>query len=72
MSHIKVKFSLKGNHNKNCSHPSGELSSTGSALLSWLADDDNRELVDEIENVNHAMLDQLLDQSNYLASLFCE
>ena len=58
---------------QSCFRPlrSGELNS-GSLLLSWLADEENRELIDEIENVNHAMLDQLLDKSIYLAALFCE
>ena len=49
----------------------GELK-TGSYLFTWLTDEENRELSDEIEHVNHAMLDQLLAQSNYLAALFCE
>lgn len=50
---------------------SGEIKS-GNFLLEWLSDDDNRELVDEIEHVNPAMLDQLVAQSTYLAALFCE
>ena len=37
-----------------------------------MTDEDNRELVDEIENVNTAMFDQLMAQSPYLAALFCE
>lgn len=40
--------------------------------MDWLSDDENRELVDEIEHVNPAMLDQLVAQSTYLAALFCE
>lgn len=50
---------------------SGEIKS-GKFLLEWLSDDENRELVDEIEHVNPAMLDQLVAQSTYLAALFCE
>ena len=50
---------------------SGEIKS-GNFILEWLSDDDNRELVDEIEHVNPAMLDQLVAQSTYLAALFCE
>lgn len=50
---------------------SGEIKS-GKFLLDWLSDDENRELVDEIEHVNPAMLDQLVAQSTYLAALFCE
>ncbi|XP_066956725.1 uncharacterized protein [Macrobrachium rosenbergii] len=52
------------------SHP-GEIKS-GNFILEWLSDDDNRELVDEIEHVNPAMLDQLVAQSTYLAALFYE
>ncbi|XP_045120692.1 uncharacterized protein LOC123510033 isoform X11 [Portunus trituberculatus] len=44
----------------------------GKFLLDWLSDDENRELVDEIEHVNPAMLDQLVAQSTYLAALFYE
>lgn len=50
---------------------SGEIKD-GKFLLDWLSDDENRELVDEIEHVNPAMLDQLVAQSTYLAALFCE
>lgn len=50
---------------------SGEIKN-GKFLLDWLSDDENRELVDEIEHVNPAMLDQLVAQSTYLAALFCE
>lgn len=50
---------------------SGEIKN-GKLMLEWLSDEDNRELVDEIEHVNPAMLDQLVEQSTYLAALFCE
>ena len=50
---------------------SGEIKN-GNYLLEWMTDEDNRELVDEIENVNTAMFDQLMAQSTYLAALFCE
>ena len=52
-------------------HCSGEFK-TGASVLTWLTDEENRELSDEIEHVNPAMLDQLLDKSIYLATLFCE
>ncbi|EEB16861.1 predicted protein [Pediculus humanus corporis] len=37
------------------------------AVLEWLIDDDNRELADEIEQVNSRMLERLLDESAFLA-----
>ncbi|KAK6627927.1 hypothetical protein RUM44_010409 [Polyplax serrata] len=37
------------------------------AVLEWLVDDDNRELADEIEQVNSRMLERLLDESAFLA-----
>ncbi|XP_054268035.1 uncharacterized protein LOC128989922 isoform X4 [Macrosteles quadrilineatus] len=40
------------------------------SVLEWLVDDDNRELADEIEQVNNRMLERLLDQSLYLAVFF--
>ncbi|XP_052121699.1 uncharacterized protein LOC113208203 [Frankliniella occidentalis] len=40
------------------------------SVLEWLIDDDNRELADEIEEVNERMLERLLDESLYLAVLF--
>lgn len=40
--------------------------------MEWLIDDDNRELADEIEEVNERMLERLLDESLYLAVLFCK
>ena len=41
-------------------------------LYDWLSNEDQREINDRIEHVNSAMLDQLVDQSTYLAALFCE
>ena len=52
----------------NCS---GDLQSE-EAVLDWLVDDDNRELADEIEEVNARMLERLLDHSIYLAVLYCK
>ncbi|XP_076048874.1 hulk isoform X3 [Oratosquilla oratoria] len=49
----------------------GEIKS-GNYIYEWLSDEENRELVDEIENINTAMLDQLLSESTYLAVLFCD
>ncbi|KAI1286795.1 Protein disulfide-isomerase A5 [Halotydeus destructor] len=40
------------------------------AVLEWLVDDDNRELQDEIEDVNGRMLDKLADTSPLLAVYF--
>ena len=37
-----------------------------------MLDEDNRELVDQIERVNEAMLDRILDKGLYVAALFCE
>lgn len=42
------------------------------AVLEWLVDDDNRELADEIEQVNNRMLERLLDESHFLAVFFCK
>lgn len=42
------------------------------SVLEWLIDDENRELADEIEEVNERMLERLLDESLYLAVLFCK
>ncbi|XP_045026962.1 uncharacterized protein LOC116925152 isoform X6 [Daphnia magna] len=42
----------------------------GKLLYEWLADEDNRELVDAIERVNGHMLDQLIGGSDSLAVLF--
>ena len=42
------------------------------SVLEWLIDDDNRELADEIEEVNERMLERLLDESSFLAVLFCK
>lgn len=41
------------------------------SVLEWLIDDDNRELADEIEEVNSRMLERLLDESLFLAVFFC-
>jgi len=41
------------------------------SVLEWLIDDDNRELADEIEEVNSRMLERLLDESLLLAVFFC-
>ncbi|RWS17098.1 thioredoxin-like protein 1, partial [Dinothrombium tinctorium] len=40
------------------------------SVLEWLIDDDNRELQDEIEDVNGRMLDKLVDESPFLVVLF--
>lgn len=40
------------------------------SVLEWIIDDDNRELDDEIEAVNHKMLDKLMDKSQLLAVFF--
>ncbi|XP_039290483.1 uncharacterized protein LOC111055351 isoform X3 [Nilaparvata lugens] len=40
------------------------------SVLEWLIDDDNRELADEIEEVNNRMLERLLDESLFLAVFF--
>lgn len=42
------------------------------SVLEWLVDDDNRELADEIEEVNDRMLERLLDESPLLVVFFCE
>ena len=41
------------------------------AVLEWLTDDENRELADEIEAVNQKMLERLVDNSPFLAVIFC-
>lgn len=41
------------------------------SVLEWLVDDDNRELADEIEEVNERMLERLLDESSLLVVFFC-
>jgi hypothetical protein len=41
-------------------------------VLSWLLDDNNRELDDAIESVNFKMLEKLLDTSPFMAVLFCK
>uniref|UniRef100_A0A8D8UME7 Thioredoxin domain-containing protein n=2 Tax=Cacopsylla melanoneura TaxID=428564 RepID=A0A8D8UME7_9HEMI len=40
------------------------------SVLEWLIDDENRELADEIEEVNARMLERLLDESLLLAVFF--
>ncbi|PRD23204.1 UNVERIFIED_CONTAM: hypothetical protein NCL1_47051 [Trichonephila clavipes] len=42
------------------------------SVLEWLIDDDNRELPDEIEAVNHRMLNKLVEESPFLAVYFCK
>ena len=42
------------------------------SVLSWLLDDNNRELDDAIESVNFKMLEKLLDTSPFMAVFFCE
>lgn len=39
-------------------------------ILEWLLDDEQRELNDEIEDINGRMLDKLIDSSPFLAVLF--
>lgn len=39
-------------------------------VLEWLLDDEQRELNDEIEDINGKMLDKLIDSSPFLAALF--
>ena len=48
---------------------SGDLRNEES-VLEWLIDDDNRELQDEIEDVNARMLEKLVDESPLLVVLF--
>ncbi|RWS24346.1 uncharacterized protein B4U80_03687, partial [Leptotrombidium deliense] len=40
------------------------------SVLEWLIDDENRELQDEIEDVNARMLEKLVDESPFLVVLF--
>ena len=40
--------------------------------MEWLFDEESRELFGEIETVNPAMLERLLDVSPFLCALFCE
>ena len=40
--------------------------------MEWLFDEDSRELFGEIETVNPAMLERLMDVSPFLCALFCE
>nr|XP_014103415.1 uncharacterized protein LOC106627696 isoform X8 [Bactrocera oleae] len=42
------------------------------SVLEWLIDDDNRELADEIEEVNERMLDRLMADSTLLVVFFYE
>jgi len=41
-------------------------------VLEWLIDDDNRELADEIEEVNERMLDRLMAETTLLVVFFCK
>ena len=42
------------------------------SVLEWLIDDDNRELADEIEEVNDRMLERLMEESPLLCVFFCK
>lgn len=42
------------------------------SVLEWLIDDDNRELADEIEEVNDRMLERLMAESTLLVVFFCK
>lgn len=42
------------------------------SVIEWLIDDDNRELADEIEEVNERMLDRLMNESSLLCVFFCK
>lgn len=42
------------------------------SVLEWLIDDDNRELADEIEEVNERMLERLMAESTLLVVFFCK
>lgn len=42
------------------------------SVLEWLIDDDNRELADEIEEVNERMLERLMSESSLLVVFFCK
>jgi thioredoxin-like negative regulator of GroEL len=42
------------------------------SVLEWLIDDDNRELADEIEEVNERMLERLMQESPLICVFFCE
>lgn len=42
------------------------------SVLEWLIDDSNRELADEIEEVNDRMLDRLMNESPLLCVFFCK
>lgn len=39
-------------------------------MFEWLIEDENRELADEIEDVNGRMLDKLINDKPFLAVLF--
>nr|XP_045619933.1 uncharacterized protein LOC123771446 isoform X12 [Procambarus clarkii] len=49
----------------------GDMQNEGS-VLEWMADDENRELEGEIEDVNIRMLNHLMDESPFIAVLFYE
>lgn len=42
------------------------------SVLEWLIDDDNRELADEIEEVNERMLERLMQDSPLICVFFCK
>lgn len=42
------------------------------SVLEWLIDDDNRELADEIEEVNERMLERLMQESPLICVFFCK
>lgn len=42
------------------------------SVLEWLIDDDNRELADEIEEVNERMLERLMQESPLMCVFFCK
>lgn len=42
------------------------------SVLEWLIDDDNRELADEIEEVNERMLERLMEESPLMCVFFCK
>ena len=51
--------------------PAGDARNAA-GVLEWLLDDENRELVGEIEEINARMLERLLDESPFVAVFFCK
>nr|XP_045619925.1 uncharacterized protein LOC123771446 isoform X5 [Procambarus clarkii] len=47
-----------------------DIMSVGSGVYEWLADDDNRKLEGDIEEVNKIMMDAILERKLYFAVLF--